>query len=80
MALPHGTTLTYHGHDSGHTVTIHRAEDPTGQFVFDQNLANGGTLTYDFPTAGTYHVFCRPHSDGENGNYGSGMVSTVSAS
>lgn len=71
-----GTTVTWQHQCGGHTVTIHKSGDPTGQYLHDASLSSG-TTSFQFTQAGTHHVFCRPHSDGENGNYADGMVSTV---
>jgi plastocyanin len=51
--------------DVFHTVTSTaqpRPPDPDGRF--DRTLSRTGqTFTYTFQRPGTYHYYCRPHSD-----------------
>mgnify|MGYP001582873607 CR=1 FL=1 len=62
-------------HNSGartHTVTMHV---PDGAAAKDTQLNAGGATSYTFSKAGTYHVYCKIHSDA-NGN-GMDMAVTV---
>lgn len=73
-----GATATWQWESGSHTVTIHRLGDPTGQYVHDAPINSGAaTVTFTFDEAGTFHVFCKPHSEGDSGNYEDGMVSVI---
>ena len=60
--------VQWHHHSGSHTVTIHKEGTPNGQYVQDSSLASG-EVSYTFTQSGTYHVFCKPHSSGEEGVY-----------
>lgn len=62
-------------HSSGtnkHTVTIH---DGAGATVLDKELSKGQATSYTFSAAGSYHVFCKLHSNAQ----AVGMSMTVNA-
>lgn len=60
-----------------HSVTVHKVGDPATQTKKDTDIAKDASTTYEFPDAGTYHVYCKYHSGGAAGNFGTGMVMTV---
>lgn len=60
-----------------HTVTFHVSGAPTGQYLADHEMAPGADTTVAYPGKGTYHIFCRYHSDGASGNYESGQRKMV---
>ncbi len=71
-----GSTFTWQKLCGSHTVTIHRAGDAAGSYLHDDELG-GGATQFTFSAAGTYHVFCRFHSNGAGGDYVTGMASNV---
>lgn len=77
LCVASGSSVTWHWHAGSHTVTIHRQGDPNGQYVHDEPLSSSplqSESSYTFSEAGTFHYFCQPHSNGENGDYEGGMV------
>lgn len=67
---------TNHGQNT-HTVTIHKVGDPITTLKKDTTLDVGASTEYTFPEEGTYHVYCKYHSQGSTGMFSSGMVMTV---
>jgi plastocyanin len=73
LTVPAGTSVKYmNTGQRPHTVTVHKAGESTDQLRLDQTLQPGQDVTYEFDSAGTYHVWCRFH-----GEMTSGMASTV---
>jgi plastocyanin len=60
-----------------HSVTIHKVGDPVTTTKKDTDIAKGTSTAYKFEETGTYHVYCKYHSGGAAGQFGSGMVMTV---
>ncbi|HEX2066215.1 MAG TPA: cupredoxin domain-containing protein [Candidatus Thermoplasmatota archaeon] len=68
-----GASVTYRNEGQrAHTVTIHWVGDPLTTYRLDETLPPGEEVSYTFPAAGTYHVFCRLH-----GTMTTGMASVV---
>lgn len=67
---------TNHGQNT-HSVVIHKAGDSITTLKKDTDLAVGTSTEYTFAEEGTYHVYCKYHSGGTTGNFGTGMVMTV---
>lgn len=66
-----GQTVEFHNEGARtHTVTMHV---PSGAAAKDTQLNAGGQTEYTFSKAGTYHVYCKIHSDSS----GNGMDMTV---
>jgi len=63
--------------DNLHSVTVHKAGDPATQTKKDTDIAKGTSTEYTFDESGTFHVYCKYHSGGAAGSFGSGMVLTV---
>lgn len=55
-----------------HTVTIHKAGDPTTMLLKDERVTAGEDVHFTFAAAGTYHVWCTIH-----GTMTSGMAMVV---
>lgn len=55
-----------------HTITIHKAGDPTTTLLKDVEVNKGDDEHFTFATAGTYHVWCTKH-----GGMTSGMSMVV---
>lgn len=60
-----------------HSVTIHKVGDPLTTTKKDTDIAKATSTSYKFEETGTYHVYCKYHSGGATGQFGSGMVMTV---
>jgi plastocyanin len=46
---------------NAHTITIHKAGDPTTTLLLDQHVSAGDDAHFTFASAGTYHVWCQIH-------------------
>jgi plastocyanin len=58
--LNKGSSLTWTNEGSAkHSVSIH---SPAGAQVKDDDVAPGATTSYTFNDVGSYHVFCKYHS------------------
>lgn len=60
-----------------HTVTIHKVGDPVTTTKKDTEIPSGSSTSYKFEETGTFHVYCTLHSAGKTGQFGNGMVMTV---
>ncbi|MEK6985837.1 MAG: cupredoxin domain-containing protein [Candidatus Thermoplasmatota archaeon] len=71
LNLKVGSAAEFHNEGTRtHTVTMHV---PDGASSKDSSLNAGGSTSYTFSKAGSYHVYCKIHSDA-NAN---GMSMTV---
>lgn len=60
-----------------HSITIHQAGRAVTDHAKDTDLLAGASTDFTFAEAGTFHVYCKYHSSGSSGNFGSGMVMTI---
>ncbi|MEA3143419.1 MAG: Cupredoxin-like domain [Thermoplasmata archaeon] len=75
LTLAADSSVTYKNMGThGHTVTVHWVGDPVTTYKLDQTLQPGGSVSFTFSPAGTYHVWCRFH-----GAMTSGMATVVHA-
>lgn len=72
LTVEAGTEVHFEVASGSHTVTIHKAGDPTTMLLKDTQVASGGDEHFTFSAAGTYHVWCKFH-----GTMTSGMAMVV---
>lgn len=71
LSIPAGEAVTWRvTSDNHHTVTIAHPNGTAGAALADsEDLAPGATFSFEFEGAGTYHIYCRYHSQGAQGVY-----------
>ena len=63
ITIAAGSTVTWVNNDSvGHTVTNGENGVPASDALFDESVADGGTVEFTFDTPGVYQVTCKIHS------------------
>lgn len=72
LTVDAGTEVHFEVKEGSHTVTIHKAGDPTTQLLKDVRVSAGDDEHFSFAAAGTYHVWCTFH-----GTMTSGMAMVV---
>jgi plastocyanin len=72
LTVDAGEEVHFEVEEGTHTVTIHKAGDPTTTLLKDEQVSAGADTHFSFPAAGTYHVWCTLH-----GQMTSGMAMVV---
>lgn len=72
LTVDAGEEVHFEVKEGTHTVTIHKAGDPTTTLLKNDNVQAGADTHFTFPSAGTYHVWCTLH-----GQMTSGMAMVV---
>lgn len=72
LTIDAGDEVHFEVEEGTHTVTIHKAGDPTTTLLMDADVSAGDDTHFDFAAAGTYHVWCTIH-----GQMTSGMAMVV---
>lgn len=74
-----GTSLTWTNEDSvGHTVTSTQFTDGAASWDLDEQVADGGSVSFTFEEAGVYEYYCTIH--GESTMCGAVLVGDASMS
>lgn len=61
LTVDAGEEVHFEAAMGSHTVTIHKVGDPTTTLLLDETVSAGGDVHFTFPSAGTYHVWCKHH-------------------
>jgi plastocyanin len=81
LSIKQNTQVTWKNDGSNtHSVTIHKVGDGSATTKKDTDIQKGTSTNFKFEETGTFHVFCKYHSAGSAGQYGTGMVMTVTVS